>query len=101
MLKKNLPSESYYQELAVLTEQKFEMKEREKAITVAEQLSHALRCYEPAFVPTSILVFLTPVAVPLSHVLVEIIIAARNSSIFASNLKVCNAFVCAIQAKPL
>ena len=47
MLKKNLPSESYYQELAVLTEQKFEMKEREKAITVAEQLSHALRCYEP------------------------------------------------------
>ena len=52
MLKKNLPSESYFQELAVLTEQRFEMKEREKAITVAEQLSHALRCYEPEDVLT-------------------------------------------------
>ena len=52
MLKKNLPSESYYQELAVLSEQRFEMKEREKAISVAEQLSHALRCYEPEDVLT-------------------------------------------------
>ena len=47
MLKKSLPSESYYQELSVLTEQKFEMKEREKAVTRAEQLSHALTCYQP------------------------------------------------------
>ena len=48
MMKKNLPSERYYKELSVLTEQRFEMKEREKAITTAEQLSHSLSCYQPS-----------------------------------------------------
>ena len=48
MMKKNLPSESYYRELSVLTEQRFEMKEREKAISTAEQLSHSLSCYQPS-----------------------------------------------------
>ena len=69
MLKKNLPSESYYQELAVLTEQKFEMKEREKAITVAEQLSHALRCYEPEDVLTGRVVALSLVQINPDSVL--------------------------------
>ena len=47
MLQKNLPSESYFNELKLLTEQRFEVKEREQAISAAEQYVHALRCYEP------------------------------------------------------
>ena len=30
-----------------LTEQRFELKEREKAISVAENLAHSLHCYCP------------------------------------------------------
>ena len=47
-----------------------------------------LCCYEPASVPPSIFVFLTPVTEPLSHVLVEIIIAARNSARFTGEFEV-------------
>lgn len=52
MLHKNLPSETYFQELKLLTEQRFEMKEREQAQSTAEQCAHALRCYEPEDVLT-------------------------------------------------
>ena len=52
MLKKNLPNKAFFDELKMLTEQQFEMKEREKAVTVAEMLAHALHCYEPVDVLT-------------------------------------------------
>ena len=52
MLKKNLPNKAYYEELKLLTEQQFEMKEREKAVTVAELLAHSLHCYDPVDVLT-------------------------------------------------
>ena len=52
MLHKNLPSETYFQELKLLTEQRFEMKEREQAQSTAEQCAHALGCYEPEDVLT-------------------------------------------------
>ena len=32
-----------------MTEQRFELKEREKAITVAEHLAHSLHCYSPKY----------------------------------------------------
>ena len=35
-----------FDELKMLTEQQFEMKEREKTVNVAEMLAHALHCYE-------------------------------------------------------
>ena len=38
--------------LQALTEQQFELKEREKAVSVAEYLSHALHCYSPTDVLT-------------------------------------------------
>jgi len=52
MLKKNLPNKAYFEELKMLTEQQFEMKEREKAVTVAEMLAHSLHCYDPVDVLT-------------------------------------------------
>ena len=47
MLRKCLPSEDYFHELKLLTEQKFQMKEREKAVSAAEQYAHALSVYAP------------------------------------------------------
>ena len=47
MLRKCLPSEEYFQELKLLTEQRFQMKERERAVSAAEQHAHALSVYAP------------------------------------------------------
>ena len=47
MLHKNLPSEENFQELRLLTEQRFELKDREQAVNAAEQYAHALRSYDP------------------------------------------------------
>lgn len=47
MLRKCLPSEEYFKELKLLTEQRFQMKEREKAVSAAEQYAHALSVYAP------------------------------------------------------
>ena len=52
MLRKCLPSEEYFQELKLLTEQRFQMKEREQAVSAAEAYAHALRVYAPQDVLT-------------------------------------------------
>ena len=47
MLSISLPSEDYYQQLRLLTEQRFETKEREQAVNTAQQYASAIHRYKP------------------------------------------------------
>ena len=52
MLSTSLPSEEFHKELRLLTVQRFETKEREQAVSSAEQYASALQRYEPCDVLT-------------------------------------------------
>ena len=52
MLRQSLPSQEYYEELRLATEQSFHTRDREQAVSMAQQYAHALRCYAPRDVLT-------------------------------------------------